>query len=81
MVLLHRLDIANWGLPKGIMSDRDKKFMSEMWIKLFTELGVRPVYSTAYQPQTDGDSEQTVEIALGFFLHIIKNSGKLSRNV
>ncbi len=66
-VLLDRLDLADWGLPKAIISDRDRKFLSDMWTAMFRKLGVNLLYSTAYHPQTDGQSErtnQTVEIAL-----------------
>ena len=43
---------------------------------MFTKLGVKLLYSTAYHPQTDGSSErtnQTVEIALRFFVHILED--------
>jgi transposase InsO family protein len=69
--LLERLWLADWGLPKVIISDRDKKFLSAFWSALFEKLGVRLLYSTAYHPQTDGQSErtnQTVEIALRFYI-------------
>ena len=69
--LLERLWIADWGLPKVILSDRDRKFLSQLWSGLFERLGVDLLYSTAYHPQTDGQSErtnQTAEIMLRFFL-------------
>ena len=74
--LLERLWIADWGLPKVILSDRDKKFLSDFWSTLFNRLGVQLLYSTAYHPQTDGQSEktnQTVEIMLRFFLATLEN--------
>lgn len=57
--LLDRLDIADWGYPKVIISDRDRKFLSELWAAIFKKLGVSLLYSTAYHPQTDGASERT----------------------
>ena len=69
--LLRRLRKIDWGLPKVIISDRDRKFLKELWTALFTQLGVQLLYSTAYHPQTDGSSErtnQTVEIALRFWM-------------
>lgn len=72
--LLQRLDQGDWGLPKVIISDRDKKFLSELWTRLFTNLGVKLLYSTSYHSQTDGASErinQTVEIALRFHFSIM----------
>jgi hypothetical protein len=62
---------VDWGLPSAIISDRDRKFMSELWHTLFKRLGVQQMVTTAYHPQADGQSErtnQTVEIALRFWL-------------
>lgn len=67
--LVDRLDIADWGIPKVIISDRDRKFLSDLWTAIFKRLGTLLLYSTAYHPQMDGASErtnQTVEIALIF---------------
>lgn len=75
--LLMRLDIADWGLPKKIISDRDRKFLSEFWTTLFIQLGVKLAYSTGYHPQTDGASErtnQTIEIALRFLFHTLRKA-------
>lgn len=74
--LLQRLQVAEWGLPKVIITDRDRKFLSDLWASLFTRLGVKLLYSTAYHPQSDGQSErtnQTVEIAFRFFLTTLPN--------
>lgn len=37
--MLERLDIADWGLLKVIISDRDRKFLSELWTEMFRRLG------------------------------------------
>jgi hypothetical protein len=47
----------DWGLPNAIISDRDPKFMSEFWKALFQKSGTKILTSTAYHPQTDGQSE------------------------
>ena len=70
-LLLERLDLADWGLPKAIISDRDRKFVSEIWTTIFKEKGVQLLYSTAYHPQSDSQSErtnQTFEIALRHYI-------------
>ena len=57
--LLRRLRKTDWGLPKVIISNRDRKFLSELWTALFQQLGVKLLYLTAYHPQIDGSSERT----------------------
>lgn len=74
--MLARLDLINWGLPGERIMDKDHKFLSQFWTALFTKLGVKLLYSTAYHPQTDGSSKRTnktVKIALHFFVHGLFN--------
>ena len=69
--LLKHLHLADWGIPSAIVSDRDPKFMADFWEELFMRLGTNLLTSTAYHPQTDGQSErtnQTVEIALRYLI-------------
>jgi len=47
------------GLPKEIISDRDKLFVSKFWRALHKLTGVKLKLSSAYHPETDGSSERS----------------------
>ncbi|GKA63342.1 putative reverse transcriptase domain-containing protein [Tanacetum coccineum] len=52
---------ARHGVPISIISDRDSCFTSRFWQSTQEALGTRLDMSTAYHPQTDGQSEHTIQ--------------------
>ncbi|KAL0539443.1 hypothetical protein IC582_023655 [Cucumis melo] len=58
MTEIVRLD----GVPVSIISDRDTRFTSKFWKGLQLALGTRLDFSTAFHPQTDGQTERLNQI-------------------
>ncbi|GJR26272.1 putative reverse transcriptase domain-containing protein [Tanacetum coccineum] len=53
--------VTRHGVPVSIICDRDPRFASNFWRSLQNALGTNLDMSTAYHPQTDGQSERTIQ--------------------
>ncbi|GKB96915.1 putative reverse transcriptase domain-containing protein [Tanacetum coccineum] len=53
--------VARHGVPVSIISDRDSHFTLRFWQSLQKALGTQLDLSTAYHPQTNGQSERTIQ--------------------
>lgn len=72
--LLKCLDLVDKSFPRKLITNRDLKFFSQFWTILFSKLGVKLLYNTAYYPQIDRSSKctnQIVKIALCFFVYTL----------
>ena len=64
--------ISRFGVPKGVVSDRGSVFISRMWAEICIVIKQKRCLSTAFHPQTDGQTErqnQTLETYLRIFIN------------
>ena len=50
------------GVPVSIVSDRDPRFTTHFWKSFQKAMGTRLTMSTAFHPQTDGQSDRTIQV-------------------
>ena len=75
--LIHQILLSDWAIPRQIISNCDRKFISAFWKGLWSALGTKLWIIIVYHPQADRLAEcknQSVEIALHF--HIFTNPDK-----
>ena len=49
-------------VPLYVISDRDPRFVSKFWWGLQEAMGTQLSFSIAFHPQSDGQSERTIQI-------------------
>ena len=68
--------VRHYGLPNSIVTDRGSFFTSKFWSSLCYFLGIKRKLSTAFHPQTDGQTERqnsTIEAYLRAFINFEQN--------
>nr|GEV69098.1 putative reverse transcriptase domain-containing protein [Tanacetum cinerariifolium] len=68
--------VARHGVPISIISDRDSRFTSRFWPSMQEALRTRLDMSTAYHPQTDGQSERTIQTLEGMLRACVLDFGE-----
>ena len=59
IVLFERLEMTDWDIFKNIITNRNRKFLFELWSTIFAKLKIHLLYSTSYHSQTNEASERT----------------------
>ena len=59
------------GLPTKIIPDMDSKFSGEFWESLCKSLNIKRRMSTAYHPQTEGQTEGTKQVLEGYLRNFV----------
>jgi hypothetical protein len=69
--------IRHFGIPKTVTSDRGSQFVSQFIACFYESCGIKGTPSTAYHPQTDGQTErvnQELEIYLRFYVNSLHDN-------
>ena len=62
------------GMPKRFIHDRDTQFASHFWTEFFSKCEVQQAMSTAYHPQTDGQTERVNRVVEDYIRHYVDNT-------
>ncbi|KAI7201342.1 hypothetical protein KC365_g18742, partial [Hortaea werneckii] len=69
-LVLDRL-IRHHGIPESFITDRDKLFTSNFWKSLMGQIGIKHKLSTAFHPETDGQTERTNQSLEAYLRHYV----------
>jgi transposase InsO family protein len=72
-LVLDRL-IRYQGLPRKFVTDRDKLFTSGYWQTLVTQMGIDHKLSTAFHPETDGQTERSNQTLETYLRHYVNDN-------
>ena len=69
--LLWERIFAIFGIPRVIISDRDRIFKTERWASKMRNIGATQILSTAHHQQTDGQTERKIQEIQAFYRHYL----------
>ncbi|GJR47597.1 putative reverse transcriptase domain-containing protein [Tanacetum coccineum] len=72
--------VSRHGVPISIISDRDSHFTSRLWKSLPNAFGTQLDMSTVYHPETDGQSERTIQTLKDMLRACVIDSEKDGKN-
>jgi len=70
--LFHKHIACLHGFPNSMITDRDPKFMSQFWQSLMDHLHMTHHASTAFHPQTDGNTERVNRVMEDMLRHYVR---------
>ncbi|GKE43173.1 putative reverse transcriptase domain-containing protein [Tanacetum coccineum] len=73
--------VTRHGIPVSIISDRDGRFASNFWRSLQKALGTTLAMSIAYHPETDEQSERTIQTLEDMMRACVIDFGKVGDKV
>lgn len=62
------------GTPESTISDRGTQFNNAFTKRLYELLDIKPSFSTAYHPETDGQTERTNQTLENYLRHFVNNA-------
>ncbi|GKC81956.1 putative reverse transcriptase domain-containing protein [Tanacetum coccineum] len=68
--------VSRHGVPVSTISDRDGRFVSQFWQSFQKAFGTQLDVSTTYHPETDGQSERTIQTLEDMLRACVKDFGK-----
>ncbi len=66
--------IRHHGIPRIFITDRDKLFTSNYWQTLVTQMGIHHKLSSAFHPETDGQTERTNQTLEAYLRHYVNDN-------
>jgi transposase InsO family protein len=69
------------GVPSRIVSDRGTQFTSRFWKSLHKAMGTKLDFSSAYHPQTDGQTERVNQIMEDMLRACVLTYGRIGNKV